>query len=124
MQKVAYSYLLLYNSLYIMKNKRTKKNIEEGVREINQITKTIEYYDNMAKKFVEDTVSVDFKEIQDKFLKLLKEGDSVLDFGCGSGRDTKYFIEKNMKVDAIDGSVELCKIAQKYTGINVRHMLF
>lgn len=29
-----------------------------------------------------------------------------------------------MKVDAIDGSVELCKIAQKYTGINVRHMLF
>ncbi len=107
-----------------MKNKRTKKNIEEGVREINQITKTIEYYDNMAKNFVEDTVSVDFKEIQDKFLKLLKEGDSVLDFGCGSGRDTKYFIEKNMKVDAIDGSVELCKIAQKYTGINVRPMLF
>lgn len=124
MQKVAYSYLLLYNSLYKVKNKRTKKNIEEGVREINQITKTIEYYDNMAKNFVEDTVSVDFKEIQDKFLKLLKEGDSVLDFGCGSGRDTKYFIEKNMKVDAIDGSVELCKIAQKYTGINVRPMLF
>lgn len=124
MQKVAYSYLLLYNSLYKVKNKRTKKNIEEGVREINQITKTIEYYDNMAKNFVEDTVSVDFKEIQDKFLKLLKEGDSVLDFGCGSGRDTKYFIEKNMKVDAIDGSVELCKIAQKYTGINVRYMLF
>ena len=59
-------------------------------------------------------------------LKLLKEGDLILDFGCGSGRDTKYFIEKekNMKVDAIDGSVELCKIAQKYTGINVRHMLF
>ena len=124
MQKVAYSYLLLYNSLYKVKNKRTKKNIEEGVREINQITKTIEYYDNMAKNFVEDTVSVDFKEIQDKFLKLLKEGDSVLDFGCCSGRDTKYFIEKNMKVDAIDGSVELCKIAQKYTGINVRPMLF
>ena len=57
MQKVAYSYLLLYNSLYIMKNKRTKKNIEEGVREINQITKTIEYYDNMAKDFVEKNES-------------------------------------------------------------------
>ena len=80
----------------------------------------------MAKDFVENTVSVDFKDTQDKFLKLLKEGDLILDFGCGSGRDTKYFIEKekNMKADAIDGSVELCKIAQKYTGINVRHMLF
>ena len=40
-----------------MKNKRTKKNIEEGVREINQITKTIEYYDNMAKDFVEKNES-------------------------------------------------------------------
>lgn len=31
---------------------------------------------------------------------------------------------KKMKVDAIDGSIELCKIAQKYIGINVKHMLF
>lgn len=35
----------------------------ERVREINQITKTIEDYDNMAKDFVENTVSVDFKDI-------------------------------------------------------------
>ncbi len=47
-----------------------------------------------------------------------------MDCGCGSGRDTKYFLEKGYEVTAIDGSEELCKKASVYTGIEVRHMLF
>ena len=43
---------------------------------------------------------------------------------CGSGRDTKYFLEQGCKVTAIDGSQELCKLASEYTGIPVKHMLF
>lgn len=34
---------------------------------------------------------------------------SILDFGCDSGRDTKYFLEKGYQVAAIDGSAELCR---------------
>ena len=48
----------------------------------------------------------------------------ILDFGCGSGRDTKYFLGRGFKVDAIDGSENLCKIASENTGIEVRNMLF
>ena len=48
----------------------------------------------------------------------------ILDFGCGSGRDTKYFLEQGYNVDAVDGSKELCKLASEYTGIKVKHMLF
>ena len=48
----------------------------------------------------------------------------VLDFGCGSGRDTKYFISKGYDVEATDGSEELCRIATDNTGIKARHMLF
>lgn len=47
-----------------------------------------------------------------------------MDFGCGSGRDTKYFSEQGYIVDAIDGSAELCRIAAEYTGLPVRNMLF
>lgn len=54
----------------------------------------------------------------------LPAGAYILDFGCGSGRDTKYFLEKGFQVDAIDGSEELCKIARDYTGIKVKQMLF
>ena len=85
--------------------------------------KTLDYYNKNADNFVANTISVDFKSIQDRFLDKL-QGKRILDFGCGSGRDTKYFLEKGYEVDAVDGSEELCKAASKYTGIQVRQMLF
>ena len=88
------------------------------------LNKTIDYYNTNAKKFVEGTLNVDFKATQDKFIAKLPEAGYILDFGCGSGRDTKYFLAKNFKVDAIDGSIELCKIASEYTNIKVCHMYF
>ena len=85
---------------------------------------TIDYYNENAKKFFDGTVSVDFKHIQDMFLEILPEKARILDFGCGSGRDTKNFLEQGYIVDATDGSLELCKAASEYTGITVKHMLF
>ena len=86
--------------------------------------KTLDYYNQNAETFFTGTVSVDFKQTQNKFLHDLSVGNYILDFGCGSGRDTKYFLEAGMKVDAIDGSEEMCRIASEYTGIKVQQMLF
>ena len=88
------------------------------------LNKTIDYYNENAKDFVKGTISVDFTKVQRKFIDKLKKGCYILDFGCGSGRDTKYFIDNGFKVDAIDGSEELCKLASDYTCINVKHMYF
>lgn len=88
------------------------------------LNKTINYYDTNAKEFVEGTLNVDFKATQDKFINKLPAKGYILDFGCGSGRDTKYFLDKDFNVEAIDGSIELCKIASEYTNIKVRHMYF
>lgn len=88
------------------------------------LNKTINYYDINAKEFVEGTLNVDFKATQDKFINKLPAKGYILDFGCGSGRDTKYFLARDFNVDAIDGSIELCKIASEYTNIKVRHMYF
>lgn len=85
---------------------------------------TLKYYDMNAKKFVEGTVSVDFVATQNKFLDKLPVNASILDFGCGSGRDTKYFLDHGMNVEAIDGSKVLCKMASEYTGIEVKQMIF
>ena len=85
---------------------------------------TLAYYNTNAEAFTESTLNVDFVAIQNKFLNKLNKGDYILDFGCGSGRDTKYFLEQGYLVDAIDGSEELCKMASSYTGIDVKHMLF
>ncbi|MCH1940420.1 class I SAM-dependent methyltransferase [Holdemania massiliensis] len=86
--------------------------------------KTLSYYNINAKKFTDGTINVDFSKTQNRFLEMLDSSAAILDFGCGSGRDTKYFLEKGYYVDAIDGSEELCKIASVYTGIEVKCMLF
>ena len=85
---------------------------------------TLNYYNANAQEFVQGTVDVDFHITQDRFLAQLKEGASILDFGCGSGRDTKYFLERGFAVEATDGSAELCKLASEYTGTSVKQMLF
>ncbi len=89
-----------------------------------ETSQTLLYYNTNAATFTETTINVDFSSTQNKFLNKLTVGASILDFGCGSGRDTKYFLEKGYSVEAIDGSEELCKIASNYTGIKVKNMLF
>ena len=86
--------------------------------------KTLEYYNANAEKFVESTLSVDFSQVQCEFLNLLMPESYILDFGCGSGRDMKYFLEHGYRVDAVDGSAKLCRIASEFTGIQVHQMLF
>lgn len=85
---------------------------------------TLDYYDNHSDEFYKNTVGVEFAATQQRFLQKLKKGSTILDFGCGSGRDTIYFLEQGYHVDAIDGSVELCRLASEHTGIKVKNMLF
>ena len=54
---------------------------------------TLKYYNQNANEFVQGTLSVDFKQTQDRFLGKLSSGEYILDFGCGSGRVTKYFMD-------------------------------
>jgi len=88
------------------------------------MNKTLDYYNINAKEFIDGTCFVDFSVTQNCFLEKLAKGSTILDFGCGSGRDTKVFLEKGHLVEAVDGSEELCRLAGEYTGIQVRHMLF
>ena len=88
------------------------------------MNQTLTYYTNNAQLFTEGTVNVDFTSTQNKFLDKLPSGASILDFGCGSGRDTKYFHEMGYEVEAIDGSEELCRFASEYSGVEVPFGLF
>lgn len=85
---------------------------------------TLSYYNEHAEAFAADTQHADMHLTQDRFLALLDEGSSILDFGCGSGRDIRYFMEKGFQVSGTDGSEELCRLASAYTGTLVRHLLF
>ena len=90
----------------------------------NYQEKTLEYYDNSAKEYFNMSKDVDMSDIYKRFIKHLKTSSRILDFGCGSGRDAKKFIEMGYEVDAIDGSKELCVLASEYLGIEVKHINF
>jgi len=85
---------------------------------------TLEYYNKNAAAFTSSTQTLVFCETQNIFLEHLPPQASILDFGCGAGRDTKYFLEHGYQVTAIDGSAELCRMASEYAGIPVKQMLF
>lgn len=86
--------------------------------------KTLSYYNEQPDQFIRTTLEADMTEIRSRFTKHLGPKARILDFGCGSGRDTKAFLEAGYIVEAIDGSEELCKKAAAYTGIPVKQMLF
>ena len=85
---------------------------------------TLEYYKINAESFFTGSVSADLSATRDRFTACLPAGAYILDFGCGSGRDTKAFLDAGYRVDATDGSPEMCARASEYTGIRVKNMLF
>ena len=85
---------------------------------------TIEYYNRNAQSYANDTISADVSNLYSLFEKYVPDNASILDLGCGSGRDSKYFISRGYKVTAVDGSAELCRSASEYIGMDVRCLLF
>ena len=79
-----------------------------------------QYYEKHAKEYFDSTVEVDIKPLYERFLKYVPNGSRILDLGCGSGRDSKAFIDMGYQVSAIDSSPTLCKLAREYTGIDVQ----
>ena len=85
---------------------------------------TLDYYNYNAEQFYDSTVKVEMESIYAPFLRYLPEHASILDLGCGSGRDSLAFHQKGYQVEAIDYSESLVKKAQELTGLPVRHQSF
>ena len=85
---------------------------------------TLNYYAQNAESFISGTLDADMQDTRARFSAHLPPQGLILDFGCGSGRDTKAFLDAGFRVDAADGSPELCALASEYTGIEVKRMLF
>jgi len=85
---------------------------------------TIEYYQHNADEFFNGTINVDMSNIYQHFTKGLPTGALILDAGCGSGRDSKAFLNMGYKVEAFDASSEMVKRASKHTDLDVKHAVF
>ena len=80
---------------------------------------TIEYYNQHADEYVESTLHADMSEARNKFLAYIPKGGTILDFGCGSGRDSKAFLDAGYQVVPLDGSPALCAYSNQLLALPV-----
>lgn len=85
---------------------------------------TIAYYDEHAERFVEETVNADLSALYRPFQEHIPVGGIILDAGCGSGRDSRYFLERGYRVEPFDASGEMCRLASKVLGQTVHQKRF
>lgn len=80
----------------------------------------MDYYENNARAFIESTIQIDMQPLYQRFLPLLPERAHILDVGCGSGRDAKFFIQHGYHVTAFDSSINIAAMAEKEIGQSVQ----
>lgn len=85
---------------------------------------SIGYYNRYAATYFESTVNIDLSENRARFERVLPHGGSILDLGCGSGRDSLAFLEDGYEVTPLDGSPEMCALAEIHTDLEVLNMTF
>jgi SAM-dependent methyltransferase len=83
-----------------------------------------DYYQNNAQSFYNDTVDIDLGPIYRQFTDALPDYGSVLDAGCGSGRDSRYFLNCGYLVSAFDSSKAMAELASKLIELPVEVMTF
>jgi len=88
------------------------------------LSSTVSYYDQNAELFFKETVEVKMSFLYAKFLIHVPLGGRILDAGCGSGRDSLYFLQHGYKLDAFDASVEMCRLASNFIGQPVLQKTF
>jgi 2-polyprenyl-3-methyl-5-hydroxy-6-metoxy-1,4-benzoquinol methylase len=80
-------------------------------------SRTIRYYDDHADEYVRETVGIDMGSLYGPFLELLPNGAKILDAGCGSGRDSKAFLDMGYELTSIDASEKMVVATTRLTGL-------
>ena len=86
--------------------------------------KTISYYNSNAINFQKSISTADMSENCNRFISYLSKPAYILDLGCGTGRDSRYFRKCGYSVLPVDASKEMCKIASEVSGVKASLLRF
>ena len=87
---------------------------------------TLAHYENNAEAFWAGTKDHDVTQNYEALLSNI-EGDGpfrLLDFGCGPGRDLRYFADLGHQAVGLDGAASFVEMARRYAGCEVLHQDF
>ncbi len=86
-------------------------------------SETLQYYTETADAYVAGRPEVASRHLK-PFLARLEPRASILELGCGGGRDAQAMINAGFVVDATDGVAEMAAHATRLLGQSVRVMRF
>lgn len=99
----------------------------QDLTDLGEITRTtLAHYDGSAESFWRGTRNHDVAQNIEALL-LEIEGDgphTILDFGCGPGRDLLVFTQRGHEPVGLDGAAIFVKMASQHAGVPVWHQDF
>lgn len=98
-----------------------------GADSLHRLTEaTIAHYDRNADAFWSGTRDHDVQQNYDALFDAILTAPpwSILDFGCGPGRDLAHFKSLGHEAVGLDGSEAFVEMARKYSGCEVLHQDF
>jgi len=83
--------------------------------------RTLEHYDQRAEEFWHGTCGHDVRQNIEALLGAIQAEPpfTILDFGCGPGRDLKAFTELGHVAVGLEGSARFAAMAREYSGCEV-----
>ncbi len=96
---------------------------DDELQRISQ--RTLEHYNDTAHDFWQGTNDHDVSQNYAAFLGSLRGAPyRILDFGCGPGRDLRYFRDLGHEAIGLDGAERFVAMARQYSGCQVLHQDF
>ena len=84
----------------------------------------MQFYDDHAAYYFETTRDMNMAPLRSRFLAHVPAAGRILDAGCGTGRDSRAFLDAGYTVEAFDGSPPLAELAGSFIGQPVRVLNF
>jgi SAM-dependent methyltransferase len=78
-----------------------------------------DFYESNARAYFERTNRIDPAPILEPLLPYLRPGSAVLDIGCGSGRDLKWFKARGFDASGLERSPSLAVLASDHSSCPV-----
>lgn len=92
------------------------EDVRSSVRQDATVASTDRFYEDHAVEYFSWTFGAQTQLVLDRFLSHLPAKASILDAGCGSGRDLKFFLSRGHCALGIDASTALVQMAAEYSG--------
>lgn len=78
-----------------------------------------DFYQNNPKSYFDSTAHLDPTTILIPMVRALPQGASILDIGCGSGRDLRWLAKQGFNPTGFERSSSLADMAQEFSGCPV-----